>query len=618
MCFVPETLIRTRSGLAPIASIQVGDEVLSKGGVYRRVTEVHENDYDGLLYEVQSRSLVEPIRVTPEHPFSVLVGKHVRESRITDRCRPGRCAKYGTGTMVGRWGTEEITHGFDWLEARTLAKGQFLATNFPQDDQLRDVASVSVPQWARGTQSRRGGVEFELTDDFLWMLGLYLAEGSASKRSINFALHQKEIEYVDRLERLFSRLGYTVSSYVKDGSQGVWVEVYTSTLAEWLPAWLGSGSHNKAFPAEIMDLPNTRLEKAVQGVLDGDSCKARSSLKQTSPVLALQVAEFFARTGNAVSLYGERTEGKKAAYVVNYEQKNDDKVTARSWRVGGTLVSEINDVRAVPYAGKVYNLSVAGHPSYTVQNLLVHNCGEQDAYDGAECVVCGFISPPDKFKDPDVDAHKMLDPRANGNLQGDDDLDAGDINGLEQSTSDQNRDGLDDATGEPVDANVADEEGAADQQPLLQCSNCGEQFEAGHPMSTDTADPQMGDEGSDGPADGDVCPACGKGLLESGSELAQQGEPAQGGDDAVPDEDPDPDADEEMADGGGRLRMGDPENPDGDPDEDDDPRAIPGGDPDIDDDVDQEDADQDDPDDDDDDDDQPSGPAKKKPFPPKA
>lgn len=225
--------------------------------------------------------------------------------------------------------------------------------------------------------------------------------------------------------------------------------------------------------------------------------------------------------------------------------------------------------------------------------------------------MCGFISPPDRFKDPDVDAHKQLDPRANGNLQGDDDLNAGDINGLEQSTSDQNRDGLDDATGEPVDANVADEEGAADQQPLLQCSNCGTQFEAGHPMSTDTADPQMGDEGADGPADGDVCPACGKGVLESGSELAEQGMPAEGGDEAVPDEDPDPDAQEEMADEGqGRLRMGDPENPGGDEDEDPaDSPAIPGGDPDIEDD--------DNPDDEEDEDEE-SGPAKKKPFPPKA
>jgi hypothetical protein len=243
-------------------------------------------------------------------------------------------------------------------------------------------------------------------------------------------------------------------------------------------------------------------------------------------------------------------------------------------------------------------------------------CGEQDAYDGAECVVCGFISPPDKFKDPDVDAHKLLDPRANGNLQGDDDLDGGDVAGLEQSTSDQNRDGLNDATGEPVDPNVADEEGAADQQPLLQCSNCGEQFEAGHPMSTDTADPQMGDEGSDGPADGDVCPACGKGLLESGSELAEQGQEAEGGDDAVPDADPDPDADEEMDEGAGpaRLRMGDPDNPGGEPDEDDDPAdspAVPGDDDEDGDGIPDEDEDDDDSDEDD-------GPAKKKPFPPKA
>lgn len=215
-------------------------------------------------------------------------------------------------------------------------------------------------------------------------------------------------------------------------------------------------------------------------------------------------------------------------------------------------------------------------------------CGEQDAWDGAECAVCGFIAPPAKFQDPDVDAHKQMD------LRGNDQLDGNDVQGLEQSINDADRDGLDDNTGLPVNDQTANEEGTLDQQPQLQCSNCGETFEAGHPVSTNTAAPQGGDAAPDGPADGDLCPACGQGLLESGTELAEQGADPQADPNAIPDEDPDPHADEEGMstdqDGDG---IPDAEDPDADGDEIAD-KDESGYDPDFpDDDEDEEDPDSD-------------------------
>lgn len=40
-------------------------------------------------------------------------------------------------------------------------------------------------------------------------------------------------------------------------------------------------------------------------------------------------------------------------------------------------------------------------------------CGEHDAYDGDQCQVCGFVTPPKMFQDPDLDKAKTLDLRAN-------------------------------------------------------------------------------------------------------------------------------------------------------------------------------------------------------------
>jgi hypothetical protein len=130
-------------------------------------------------------------------------------------------------------------------------------------------------------------------------------------------------------------------------------------------------------------------------------------------------------------------------------------------------------------------------------------CGQSDSYNGTECKVCGFVAPPKEFQDPDLDLAHKVDLRKD-NL----DLDGTDVSDLEDAVNDQDRDGFDDKTGEPMGA----ESGAMDEQPMLTCDNCGMEFEAGEPVTTNTMSPQTGDQGN-GFAEGDVCPNCGKGVL---------------------------------------------------------------------------------------------------------
>ncbi|MGA5598393.1 DUF7178 family protein [Streptomyces cellulosae] len=38
-------------------------------------------------------------------------------------------------------------------------------------------------------------------------------------------------------------------------------------------------------------------------------------------------------------------------------------------------------------------------------------CGDSDTFDGIQCQICGFINPPEQFRDPDLDKAKQLDLR---------------------------------------------------------------------------------------------------------------------------------------------------------------------------------------------------------------
>jgi hypothetical protein len=117
---------------------------------------------------------------------------------------------------------------------------------------------------------------------------------------------------------------------------------------------------------------------------------------------------------------------------------------------------------------------------------------------------------------------------------------------------------------------------------MLTCPNCGFEVEPSPPMSIDTADVQgmpapdapgaMDGAGAEGPAEGDLCPACGKAPLQSANELAEEGM-------TPPEADGEPDA--ERGEVGDKVEddqaepapfeKDDSEDPDEDPDERDAP-----------------------------------------------
>ena len=197
-------------------------------------------------------------------------------------------------------------------------------------------------------------------------------------------------------------------------------------------------------------------------------------------------------------------------------------------------------------------------------------CGEDEAWDGTMCKVCGFVSPPKQFQDPDLDLAKKLDLRQQ-QQQYDNSI-----------VPDPEKGGL-----------------LGDEQPMLVCDNCGTEFPGAEPMTTDTEDPQAGADPmeSEDPetemegtetgtaSEGDVCPACGKGVLVSGSELAEEegGVPPEAGDeepgepseddedgDGVPDDEEAPEDEEEEPYGVDPRELADSDDEDEEQGEDDD------------------------------------------------
>lgn len=108
-----------------------------------------------------------------------------------------------------------------------------------------------------------------LTDDLLWLIGLYLAEGSRSDDCIQLTLNSDEVAWYDRIQCAVKYVGGT-STYGVDGNN-LSVRIYSKVLDAILRQYIsGSSAKNKHFNNVCWRLPNYKLRKIMEGYLDGD------------------------------------------------------------------------------------------------------------------------------------------------------------------------------------------------------------------------------------------------------------------------------------------------------------------------------------------------------------
>lgn len=384
-CFAPGALVRTREGYTPIERVQEGDEVLSINGEWNRVRKAMVRQYDGDVVDLETNSTFGTVTATVDHPFWVLRGSHCTGRKTP--CTPHVCARSYRGKPID----VEGNHRFDWMEAGDLAKGTWFPLTVDRLEQ--DLDSVSIPVehhgkvGADGRRRSHGPITFQLTPEFLWILGLYIAEGSAtggdgrnkdSRTTIAFALHEDEVEFQNRIQTFAAENGWGSRVYQREGHHGVTVYVYSALLARWWPAWLGKGANNKRIPAELLRLPANKLTHLVQGVFDGDGRKKIGNIEQTSKTLALQLVEAGVRLGfqPTCGIAAKATDRHHEVYRVHEFVSTAHSVQQKkyTWRILGEDCRKITRTNRRHYSGPVYNLSVENHETYVVQNIPVHNC----------------------------------------------------------------------------------------------------------------------------------------------------------------------------------------------------------------------------------------------------
>jgi dCTP deaminase len=164
--------------------------------------------------------------------------------------------------------------------------------------------------------------EFPLSPEFGWVLGFYIAEGSARRKQVQVA--NTDSSYLDRFAAFFEGFDTGLSWYENDRITKL--TVCSALWSKLFRGLAGSGSE-KNIPDEALDWPEPVLEALLEGLLDGDGSRreTRETLYTANEDLANRAAYLGTRLGLLTSVYSRERE--------NYIPMSDVDWSGEMWAV---------------------------------------------------------------------------------------------------------------------------------------------------------------------------------------------------------------------------------------------------------------------------------------------
>lgn len=354
-CFPAGTLVLTREGYQPIEQIEVGDEVLTHLGRWRKVVETHR----AIRPLIELRGHGHPgLKVSPEHPFYART----------------RSRKWNNERRAYDHSLDDVT----WAKAEELDRGWYWSTPWKFPD------SCVPPVGGRG---------MEITPQLMWLAGRYLGDGwtrlTDSRAELVIVCGRHEGDELDaalkRWPRTGDRSGHNeLAWHRRDVQTGLQFSTNHEGLVRWLRQHFGHGAENKAVPTWALGMPAELRQSLLSGYLsaDGYHTKDFDECMTVSKALAFSMKALAASLGKTVSVYfystntteiEGRTVNAKPYWKLRWRHAVADD-HAQTERIGHLEWTPIREQIDQGERGEVFNIGVEDDESYVVEGITVHNC----------------------------------------------------------------------------------------------------------------------------------------------------------------------------------------------------------------------------------------------------
>ncbi len=244
---------------------------------------------------------------------------------------------------------------FQWIKVKDLS--------------LSDKFSFNINQ---------NSIDVELSKEYLWLLGRYVADGHINKysyNSVNFSINfNKEQEFLKNIPPTF------IERFRKFKKE-VWDYRIADKQLKEICLQFKTGAKNKEIPQWIIDLPKDKLQSFFNGYISGDGhIRKRNNSKEimfstVSEKLFLGLQQIIAKLYHRICSCYIRKDNRKETFNDSYDCQfvltNDE---SKQSVIDDKIITNIRKIEKIETDVPVYNLEIDKDNSYTCQNVITHNC----------------------------------------------------------------------------------------------------------------------------------------------------------------------------------------------------------------------------------------------------
>lgn len=216
-------------------------------------------------------------------------------------------------------------------------------------------------------------IKVDCTDDELWLLGRYCADGYRENHSLKRPIFcigsHKVVEFEEHLKGIEYKVAHQERSCIE-------YKILDEKLSNILNDF-GTGSTKKVIPNWVIDLPVKQLKIFLNGYLSGDGHKRKdrniTMFCTASEKMFLSLQEIIIKVHRVVPTVNVRYDKRSETFSNTYNGQFSNK-PKNQMIVDDKIIVPIKSIERIEKEIQVYNFEVEKDNSYTVGNVIVHNC----------------------------------------------------------------------------------------------------------------------------------------------------------------------------------------------------------------------------------------------------
>ncbi len=405
-CVPPDTLIHTNVGIKKIIDVNVGDYVLTHTGKYQKVLKIG-NRYAKYIYNIKSNGKLD-LNVTSNH--NILTYKKTEKN-----------SNYKKPFFENDYQQLNIDNGLKTLNYYTTYKNNDETIDIDYIDLynycdknkyiLENENIVSIIKNNKNQINNKCNIiknKLYLSNDILYLIGYFLAEGSFNDHQVIFASNKTEQYFRDKIKNIVNVLNIKTFEVINNKNLGANITCTCKSFTNFFK--LFKKHKNKTIPDILKKLPTDKLKYILYGYLMGDSTLTSRGIVSASisEDISFFIYDIYLKLNMFPSIkkYNQPKNNKYKGLPYIYKVKINEyykniiinnineydinllkNKTIKQYNISNHIkrntflkqhnnyiLGSIKKINKIEYNNLVYNLEVENDNSYIANGNIVHNC----------------------------------------------------------------------------------------------------------------------------------------------------------------------------------------------------------------------------------------------------